>query len=70
MKNMLRWALCQTFGKAKGVALYDALSSGLLGDVIRNTEEKALAGLLGRIGSQAVAMRLDDVIDTPLRGAQ
>jgi hypothetical protein len=52
------------------VALYNALSSGLLGDVIRNTEEKALADLLGRIGSQALSMRLDDAIDTPSRGAQ
>jgi hypothetical protein len=70
VKNLLRWALCQAFGKVKGVALYNALSSGLLGDVIRNTEEKALADLLGRIGSQALSMRLDDAIDTPSRGAQ
>lgn len=50
MKNLLRWSLCQTFGKTKGVAVFDALIDGPLGDLVRNTEEAAIASVLARIG--------------------
>ena len=51
MKNLLRWALCQSFGKEKGVILHDAIMSGPLGEEIRNTDESALAGLLSHAAS-------------------
>lgn len=51
MKNILRWALCQTFGKSKGVILFDHLMDGPLGEQIRHADESALGALLDHAAS-------------------
>lgn len=39
MGNLVRWMLCQRFGKVKGVKLYDQLMTGRLGQAIFSLDE-------------------------------
>lgn len=53
MNNLIRWALCQSFGREKGLVIFASLFGGPLGEAIRRTDalatQKALDAALSHL---------------------
>jgi hypothetical protein len=41
VNNLIRWGICQSFGKDKGLVIFNSLFGGELGKAIRNVDAVA-----------------------------